>query len=757
MMMPIHGSVDDAHTILGVEEDYFPPDFKEYIRKERLYWSRFVEDQDYFYHRPTFGWVFWSQLDNFADLIRNALQKLISKDELRLHLVQFWAPTKTSEGRTLLTTQFQPFALGKTSYAPGKTSYAPGARNSLCEYRMGMCREYNSFYADAECAEEQLGLPGRVFLNQHPESTPDARHYTLKEYPQRDLALHCGIGSSWAEPVFHHFSHTCVGVLEIVSPRSMVRDWHDKSFLGEMYDIFQEFGLQCFVGYNHYEMEEFGLLCFDGYKHYEMQIGDENKARTTAFQELKTVLETVCRIHKLPLAMTWVPCSACNYLLRGQLRSKGVEVIGRSNYHKASLIEVSKCSHLRTGVVAGMVLSSSNILYCSDITQLNLVEYPLVPYARDCKFRGWFTICLQSSDTANDIHVLEFFLPSTKKSWTSLSLILGTMEENFRTFKLASGQELGDLLSVEVMDFQKGLKLHSREKIQAKGGGVRLQLRQLDQASTGAIPGGMNVVFSEDQNIPRLEAMQNGEVTLQLDSSHQPPLDPPNNGQHVVIAERNISTVTSLEERKRKTQRVDKGTGVRIEVSLEDILKCEKMSRADAAETLQVSVSTLKRVCRGYGMDRWAPHNIEKLRSFWPSPVENEGQTRQRLNSGLPSNQGLDCVAHTKPAFHDLPSNQASDSVAHTKPAFQDADIVTIKAKYENNTIKFQLSLPSKLVALQQEVAKRLNLEAGTYYIRYEDEENELILIACDQDLQDCIHTFKSLGKTSVVVQLEPK
>ncbi|XP_058203690.1 protein NLP7-like isoform X2 [Rhododendron vialii] len=674
--------------------------------------------------------------ENFADLIRYALQKLIglSKKELNWCLVQFWAPTKTSEGRTLLTTQFQPFALGPTTTFTGYTRL-------LCEYRMGMCREYNSFYADAECAQEQLGLPGRVFLHQFPESTPNVELYTLKEYPQRDLALLCGIQSSWAVPVFDHFSHTCVGVLEIVSPFFMVRNWHGKSLLGEMYDIFQEFG----------------LLCFDGYKHYKIQIGDENKARTTAFQELKTVLETVCRIHKLPLAMTWVPCSACNYLLRGQLRSKGVEVIGRSNYHKASLIEVSKCSHLRTGVVAGMVLSSSNILYCSDITQLNLVEYPLVPYARDCKFRGWFTICLQSSDTANDIHVLEFFLPSTKKSWTSLSLILGTMEENFRTFKLASGQELGDLLSVEVMDFQKGLKLHSREKIQAKGGGVRLQLRQLDQASTGAIPGGMNVVFSEDQNIPRLEAMQNGEVTLQLDSSHQPPLDPPNNGQHVVIAERNISTVTSLEERKRKTQRVDKGTGVRIEVSLEDILKCEKMSRADAAETLQVSVSTLKRVCRGYGMDRWAPHNIEKLRSFWPSPVENEGQTRQRLNSGLPSNQGLDCVAHTKPAFHDLPSNQASDSVAHTKPAFQDADIVTIKAKYENNTIKFQLSLPSKLVALQQEVAKRLNLEAGTYYIRYEDEENELILIACDQDLQDCIHTFKSLGKTSVVVQLEPK
>ncbi|XP_058203696.1 protein NLP7-like [Rhododendron vialii] len=727
-MTAIDGSVDDAGTFLGVEE--FPPNFKEYIEKERLNCSRFEGDQ-YIFERPCRGWVFWSQQDhqtqpdNFADLISHALQKLIFKKELNCHLVQFWAPTKTSEGRTLLTTQFQPFAIGTAEYALDET-------RKLCEYRMGMCREeYNSFYADAECAEEQLGLPGRVFLNKLPEHAPDVKHYTLKEYPQRDLALHCGIQSSWAVPVFHHFSHTCVGVLEIVSPCSMVRDWHDKSFLGEMYDIFQEFGLQCFVGYNHYEME----------------IRDENKARTTAFQELNTVLKTVCEIHNLPFAMTWVPCSVCNGLLQGPLLSEAVEYCGHNEDEFDEFVKVIKCSHLGKGGVAGMLLSSPNMLYCSDITQLSLTEYPLVPYAQLMEFRGWFTLCLQSSYTANDIYAVEFFLPTRNRcgdnSWTLLSLILGTMEDNFKTFKLASGQELGELLSVKVIDFQKGQKLHSVQKIQAKGGGVMLHLRQLDQASTGAIYSGTNVI-SEDQNyiLSSLEALQNGEVTMQLDSSRQPPLDPPNNGQNVVIEERNIITVNSSKERKRKTERKHRGTGVRIEVSWEDILECakNKMSRKGAAEKLQVSISTLKRVCRDYGLDRWPPRNqnIKKFPSFRSSPVENEGQTRQHLNS-------------------DLPSNQASDSVAHTKPAFQGANIVTIRANYENNMIKFRLSLPSRLVALQQEVAKRLNLEAGTYYIRYEDEENELILIACDQDLQDCIDTFKSLGNTSVVVQLEPK
>lgn len=67
---------------------------------------------------------------------------------------------------------------------------------------------------------------------------------------------------------------------------------------------------------------------------------------------------------------------------------------------------------------------------------------------------------------------------------TKISLILGTMEETLITFQLASGQELGEVLSVEIMDFQNDQKSLSAQ-IQAtrsitslellKGRGVMLQ------------------------------------------------------------------------------------------------------------------------------------------------------------------------------------------------------------------------------------------------------------------------------------------
>ncbi|KAF7151538.1 hypothetical protein RHSIM_Rhsim02G0246400 [Rhododendron simsii] len=290
--------------------------------------------------------------------------------------------------------------------------------------------EYNSSYADAECGEEQLGLPGRVFRNKLPEHAPDVGLYTLKEHPQRDLALRCEIVLSWALPVFEQSSHTCVGVLEIAYLMiDNYYSWHDKEFLGRMYAIFQDV--------------------------------DENKDLTTAFQELNMVYESVCKIHDLPLALTWVSCRSCDDLLQSQFQFSVLNHCDEEDDDDYSFyLEFSKVFHLRKGHVAGRIRSFPNLLYCSDVKQFHIDEFPLVPFARDCKLGGWFTMCLQSSYTGDELYVLEFFLPKSTENneniLTKLRLILGTMEKNFKTFKFASGQGLGEALSVEVIDFQSG-------------------------------------------------------------------------------------------------------------------------------------------------------------------------------------------------------------------------------------------------------------------------------------------------------------
>ncbi|KAG5563474.1 hypothetical protein RHGRI_006037 [Rhododendron griersonianum] len=386
---------------------------------------------------------------------------------------------------------------------------------------MRMCREYNnSFYADADSREEQLGLPGRVFLNKLPESTPDVKYYTLKEYPQRDLALRCEIESSWALPVFEHSSRTCVGVLEIVSPYGIYR--HDKEFLGRVYDIFQEFGLRC----------------FDGYEHCKMQYWDKNEAPTAAFQELKMVYKVVCIIHNLPFALSWVSCHSGNDLLQSQFQFSILDYsTDKKDYDDfLAFANVSKACLLKKGQVTGRILPFPNLLYCSDVKQFSIAEFPLVPYARWCELGGWFTMCIQSGYTGDELYVLEFFLPKSTENdeniLTKLRLILGTMEKNFETFKLASGQGLGEALSVEVIDFQNGQKSHSIQMIPAsrcipglellQDGGVMLQQDQQDQPSMDVINSGMYVVSeAQNYNLPILDSLQNGKVTKQVDSSDQ--------------------------------------------------------------------------------------------------------------------------------------------------------------------------------------------------------------------------------------------
>ncbi|KAI8558757.1 hypothetical protein RHMOL_Rhmol04G0121500 [Rhododendron molle] len=699
------------------EEEDFDGDFKKYMDGE-LEWSRLKSSDNFVDLNPNAP-----AISEVRDKLRQAIQKLILYPELNASLVQFWAPTTEAlEGRTLLTTQNQPFALGKTSDKLG-----------LCEYRM--ISKDCKFYVDRKSGEqeegEQLGLPGRVFLYQLHESAPNVEHYSVNEYPQRHLGSHCPIKATWAVPVFEHSSQTCVGVLELVSSMENLAFWYRRSFISNLDRVFKEQGLQC----------------FDLYKHYEMQRQYENEDLKTASTKIRMLIKAVCENHSLPLALAWVPCGDCDALLRGHS-------VGYCNNDQfLELIMVSQAHHIRQGQgVVGWALSSPNLSYCSDVTQFSIAEYPLVPYARKCRLSACFAICLQSSCTGNDVYILEFFLPSSYKdvddSWISFSRILGTIKEVFKNFKLASGQELGEELSVAVIDFQNGQKLRSVHIIPAgrslpgleplQNGGVTMQLCTQDQPSMEAINNAMTFASAEGNNIssflPRLEPMQNGGVTMQLDSLDQPSMNAMNSGMNFVNTEEHYVCVTSSdsseEEGTTETEESEhKRTGVRIDVSLEDILQCSNLTRDNAASKLEVSVSTLK-----------PPHNVKNINPTRPLLVDQE---------------------RIPPLSSVSPSNQAPVSVAHVRPhdtAFQNANMVTIRAKYVNNiTLKFGLSTSSGITELRQQVAKRLNLEPETYNIRYTDEDGEVILLACDDDLQDCIHASKSLGNTSVVVLLEPK
>ncbi|XP_028082130.1 protein NLP7-like isoform X1 [Camellia sinensis] len=313
-----------------------------------------------------------------------------------------------------------------------------------------------------------------------------------------------------------------------------------------------------------------------------------------------------------------------------------------------------------------------------------------------------------------------FMQPSNKDYYanqqTGLRKILETMKKNFLTFKLASGEELGGHLYIEEIPFQNGEKIDS------------VQMPQTTKS------------------LSRLEPLQSGGEMSQLDLLNQQSMDALNNGSNVVSAERSNIDVTCLQEKgkTKRPKRVHNKTGVKIEIPLDDILQNSKKSIEVAADNLEVSRSTLKRVCRGYGFPRWPPRKKNMVGSSQPSE-SSPGVDHQQIPQ----------------LSYDQPFSQVSAIVVHANPCttvIRDANIVTVKAKYINDIIiKFLLSLSSGLVELQQQITNRLHLEDGTYYVKYKDEDDDLIVIACDQDLQDYISSSTSPGSTTIMVFIVPK
>ncbi|CAL5359365.1 unnamed protein product [Camellia sinensis] len=315
------------------------------------------------------------------------------------------------------------------------------------------------------------------------------------------------------------------------------------------------------------------------------------------------------------------------------------------------------CLRKGQGVV-GRVVLSQNLVFCKDVTQFSITEYPLAHYARKYGLTGSFAICLRSSYIEDNVYMLEFFLPPNyiegRDPRIALVPLLTTMKQHCKSFKVASGKELGEELSIEVLDFSEDGKLCSYQ-----------------------IP----------QTARTPNRMENGEEMVLLDLSNQQLLevDAVDTGNNVVSnTEENNNVVTSVQQN--SSQRLQRKAG--IPISLDDLQQHFGMKLKDAAQSLGVSRSTVKRVCREYNITWCPPCKRSKDNQLLSNkPVQGGVQEQILESSQLP--------------ISDPPHMQDMATASHTKPHFtaaQDTNIVTIKAKYGDDFIKFQLPVSSRMV-----------------------------------------------------------
>ncbi|KAL7150096.1 hypothetical protein ABFS83_05G085800 [Erythranthe nasuta] len=646
--------INMLEVIEGYYEQFSLMDFTKYLQKTDPFFGEQKIEGGYFWRINSFQPHGVTSYSSVEDKIKYFMSQIIHTESYSL--VQFWAP-KFEENRCCITTFDQPFSVG--SLKKGLASFRKQSMEHV-------------YYVDEGAKDEQVGPPGRVFRSRSSELTPDMRLYSTTEFPLKNHVAHCHLREYFVLPIFDLLEREeCVGVLE---------------FVGFTYFSF---------GYIKKKLAAANLSVSFHASHMQTKISDSRKRRR-ALHEIQETIDVVLKIPQLHRAEVWATCTRCAFEKDNSLNCMELTRVMNGSYEHiySTMLKLSHI-HTRKGIT-GMVLASKNkSCFFRNSCHFSIVEQPLAHYLQKERRGSCFAICLQSTHTGSLVYVLEFFLNQGPGKYghivSVLNFLLPILEEYLESFTIASGQQLGDELAIEVPVF----------------------------------PGEDELILSEikgPQNKFKFVPYCVGE---HQDSGHQQRpiivVDDTDSVTSTSQAEHLISSVAVNAKKIKKGKKMKK-TG-RLNLTLEALKPHFGTKLKDVAMELGVSISTIKRACREYGIDRWPCNENHKKN---PSLFEVERADKYPQKNICNNHQNL----------RQASTDQSSSS--HLNVQTIKADTVIVKAKYDDDTIRFELDLPLGMEKLVEEVANRLELEMGSFKLKYLDEENEEISLTRDSDLLHC-------------------
>ncbi|KAK8332824.1 hypothetical protein V6Z12_A10G163800 [Gossypium hirsutum] len=586
-------------------------------------------------------------------------------------LAQVWVPIRHGD-QYMLTTSEQPYLLDQM---------LSGYREVSRTYIFSAEKKPGSF----------PGLPGRVFISRVPEWTSDVIHYSKGEYLRFTHAVNYKVRGSIALPIFEPPDMSCCAVLELVTMKEK------PNFDSEMKTV--SLALQA-VNLRTIAPRQPLPQCLSG-------------SKRAALAEITDVLRAVCHAHRLPLALTWIPCYYTEEAVDEILKVGGGEGNRRWDGKRVLCVETTACYVNERGMqdfvhacmehyleegqgIAGKVLRSNHPFFSTDVKMYDISDYPLVHHARKCNLNAAVAIRLRSTYTGDDDYILELFLPINLKGGSEQQLLLnnlsGTMQRICRSLRTVSDVEIDGGSKIEV---QRG-KLSDSPSLSIS--------RRVSETELSA------------------DSEMNSNDTVPLHVSNAKSDGKEADGPR----EQAMSGPRRQIEKKRSTAEKN--------VTLSVLQPYFSGSLKDAAKSLGENADDEINI-RMEADDGNAEHNHQPTYSSMTDSSDGSGSMSHGSSS---SSQSFDEAKNFEMKTICVDSSSK----------------ITVKATYKDDTVRFKFEPSAGCFELYEEIARRFKLQTGTFQLKYLDDEEEWVMLVSDSDLQECLEVMEYVGTHNVKFQV---